>query len=179
MPARRKPDGSHPFGIDMEFTPEAIRSTRADVNYDSLTGTFLIPDRRDLWGEPSRFAFALDEKGIVFIDREGLAGRITEAVGESRRWRMPSLERFIYDFLEKIIEKDQPRLEQIELQLERMEDRILNDDAEAAMPELNDIRNREYFRTFSLVRIFCRKIADGSDEDNALEAIDKYLTAQA
>ena len=56
------------MGIDLgaEIDPATIRTTRAEVNYDSLTGTFLIPDRDDLQSEPARFAFALDEKGVVY-----------------------------------------------------------------------------------------------------------------
>ena len=128
------------MGIDIDEEPAEAAMTRVMVNYDSLTGSINIPELGYEDHEAGCFNFALDEKGIVFIDREGLAGRIIEAVGDSRRWKMPSLERFIYDFLEKIIEKDQSRLEQIELQLERMEDGILNEEAETAMPELNDIR---------------------------------------
>ena len=128
------------MGIDIDEEPASEAITRAVVNYDSLTGSISIPRMGYDDHEAGYFNFALDEKGIVFIDREDLAAHLTEAVGESRRWRMPSLERFIYDFLEKIIEKDQSRLEQLELTLERMEDSIMAEAAEAALPELNDIR---------------------------------------
>ena len=55
---------SFDMGIDIELETADILNTTADVNYDSLTGTFCIPNRLNLF-EEHRFAFALDEKGIV------------------------------------------------------------------------------------------------------------------
>ena len=55
------------MGIDLDIDPNEIYSTKAVVNYDSLTGCFSIPDRDD-FGKYYDFLFALDEKGIVFID---------------------------------------------------------------------------------------------------------------
>ena len=59
------------MGIDLEFETENLFMTKAEVNYDSLTGSFIIPDRSDLLERSNRFAFALDERGIVFIDHDG------------------------------------------------------------------------------------------------------------
>ena len=56
------------MGIDMDLTISEIYTTKAEVNYDSLTGSFSIPNREDFSQEEDTFAFALDEKGIIFID---------------------------------------------------------------------------------------------------------------
>ena len=129
------------MGIDIESEPAAAEHTRAVVNYDSLTGSIAIPHvghPDDLTGA---FSFALDEKGVVFIDGSGLAEKITQAVALSKRWRIPSLERFLYDFLEQTIAPDLVWLERQEQTLERMEAEILSDDdTEAVLPRLNDIR---------------------------------------
>jgi len=128
------------MGIDMEADLPAISQTRAIVNYDSLTGNIAIPNMGYTEHVSGSFAFALDEKGIVFIDASGLAEEITQAVAESKRWRMPGLERFLYDFLEQIISPDLARLELLEQTLEKMEDEILAGDAEPVMARLNEIR---------------------------------------
>ena len=41
------------MGIDIELTinEEEIHSTKAEVNFDSLTGTFSIPSRRNITGK--------------------------------------------------------------------------------------------------------------------------------
>ena len=128
------------MGIDMEPEPSDTAQTRAVVNYDSLTGSIAVPKMGYTDHESGSFAFALDEKGVVFIDEGGLAAHITAAVAESRRWRAPSLERFLYDFLELIIAPDPARLGRVELSLEQMEQKILAGDAEAVLSDLNEIR---------------------------------------
>ena len=128
------------MGIDMEADLHAIGQTRAIVNYDSLTGSIAIPRMGYTDHISGSFAFALDEKGVVFIDESGLAEHITQAVADSKRWRMPGLERFLYDFLEQIISPDLARLELLEQTLEKMEDEILAGDAEPVMARLNEIR---------------------------------------
>ena len=130
------------MGMDMETEPRAIPQTRAVVNYQSLTGSIAIPSMAYEENVAGSFSFALDERGVVFIDDSGLAGRIVRGVAESKRWRMPGLERFLYDFLEQIIYPDLARLEQLEQSLEQLEEEILSEEneAEKILPRLNDIR---------------------------------------
>ena len=111
--------------IELELDPGDIHNTKAEVNYDSLTGTFRIPDRENIGSKDYRFAFALDEKGIVFIDDSGKAEQMISAIRRTKRWRTPSLERFLYDFLEQIVENDLSVLESYEAELNLIEDSIL------------------------------------------------------
>ena len=136
----RKQKDSFDMVIDME--PEMIdrHETKAIVNYDSLTGCFSVPDRGNLSGENHSFAFALDEKGIVIIDDEGYASEMVRRIKQTKKWRLPSLERFLYDFLEEIISGDLKLLESIESQLDGTEKRILKDVIDEMPEELNDIR---------------------------------------
>ena len=138
--AWRREKEAFAMGIDMETEQPAAVQTRAVVNYDSLTGSIAIPNLGYAEHLVGSFSFALDEKGVVFIDGSGLAEQIVSRVAASKRWRIPSLERFLYDFLEQIIAPDLARLEQLEQTLEKMEGEILSVDAEAVMPRLNDIR---------------------------------------
>ena len=116
---------SFQMGIDLDPERAEIIATKAEVNYDSLTGTFVIPDRDDLDADGVRFAFALDEKGVVFIDGTGTAASIVARISRTRRWKMPGLERFLYDFLEEIIRSDYAVLERYEEELDREEERIV------------------------------------------------------
>ena len=93
------------MGIELEPVTDT-HMTKAEVNYDSLTGTFSIPDRKDPSVQGETFAFALDEKGVVFIDDTGTSERIIRNVQKSKRWRSPSLGRFLYDFLDDIVKGD-------------------------------------------------------------------------
>ena len=126
--------------IDMESHLEERLLTKAVVNLDSLTGSFVLPDRGDISGTKHSFSFALDEKGIVMIDDEGYAGQLVEDLSRRKKWRLPSLERFIYDLLEAIIEKDLKLLENVEKRLNDEEREILNGDLDEFPKDLNDIR---------------------------------------
>ncbi len=131
------------FDMGIELEPDAgnIHNTKAEVNYDSLTGTFRIPDREDLRGQDYRFAFALDEKGIVFIDDSGRAERMIDAICRTKRWREPSLERFLYDFLEQIVDGDLAMMERYEDELNNIEDGILAAQDQEGMARVNEIRS--------------------------------------
>lgn len=131
------------FDMGIELEPDAgnIHNTKAEVNYDSLTGTFQIPDRKALTERDSRFAFALDEKGVVFIDDSSKALEMIEVIRRTKRWREPSLERFLYDFLEQIVEADLPIMERYEAELDRIEDEILASEEQRDMVRVNKIRS--------------------------------------
>ena len=61
------------MGIDMESEPAAAITTRAVVNYDSLTGSIAVPSVGEAAHVSGSLSFALDEKGVVFIDGSGIA----------------------------------------------------------------------------------------------------------
>lgn len=132
---------SYDMGIELEPDARDIHGTKAEVNYDSLTGTFLLPDRGALTEKQARFAFALDEKGVVFIDESGEAARIIDCIAKTKRWRQPCLERFLYDFLEQIVKQDLPLMERYELELDRLEDEIVAEQEQVSMGRVNAIRS--------------------------------------
>ena len=130
------------MGIDLEPDSKNIHNTKAEVNYDSLTGTFSIPNRRNFDEEEWHFAFAMDEKGIVFIDDGGYAAHLIRRVKRAKKWHIPSLERFLYDFLEQIIYRDLSILEGYERELDQIETLIQTREGEVeeSMRRVNDIR---------------------------------------
>ena len=129
------------MGIELEPDAENIHNTKAEVNYDSLTGTFQIPDREHIKEVVFRFAFALDEKGIVFIDDSGKAEQMIAAIRRTKRWREPCLERFLFDFLEQIVDHDLPIIERYEDELERIEDEVLSSGGQGDLIRVNEIRS--------------------------------------
>lgn len=131
------------FDMGIELEPDAgnIHNTKAEVNYDSLTGTFQLPDRENLQERDFRFAFALDEKGIVFIDDSGKAEEMIDVIRRTKRWRETSLERFLYDFLEQIVDNDLSIMERYEDELDRIEDEILASQGAGDLVRVNEIRS--------------------------------------
>ncbi len=129
------------MGIEMEIDPNEITDTHAKVNIDSLTGTFSVPSRKNTSGPKHNFAFALDEKGVVFIDDEGFAARIVDNIAASKKYINPCLERFLYDFLESIIHRDNKIIEQYDSRLDEIEKDVLNEGSTDSLKELADIRS--------------------------------------
>ena len=129
------------MGIELEPDARHIHNTKAEVNFDSLTGTFQIPDRAFLKKKDYRFAYALDEKGIVFIDDTGKAEQMINEIRRTKHWRRPSLERFLYDFLELIVDDDLSMMERYEEELNRIEDTILFSQGEGDLARVNEIRS--------------------------------------
>lgn len=127
--------------IDMEMDTVSPLETKAEVNMDSLTGTFVRPELNVTKERCGSFAFALDEKGIVLVDDTGFAEQLVERVRRTRKWRLPSLERFIYDLLEETIAGDLTLFEEMEKRLSAIEDDILADQIEGYPPEMGDIRS--------------------------------------
>ena len=126
--------------IDMDMDTVHPTDTKAVVNLDSLTGTLSIPDRGQIGGERRNFAFALDERGVILVDDSGYAARLVREIGRTKKWRLPGLERFLYDLLELTIAGDLTLLEETEHRLNRIEEAILSGETESSPPELNDIR---------------------------------------
>ncbi len=126
--------------IDMDMETVNPRETKAVVNLDSLTGTFSFPDRRQISGPRHSFSFALDERGIILVDDTGYAERTVAEIGRTKKWRLPSLERFLYDLLEVSIAGDLSLLEGTEHRLNGIEEAILAGEIESYPPEMNDIR---------------------------------------
>lgn len=137
----QKKQNSFDMGIELEINTDDIHNTKAEVNYDSLTGTFSVPSRRDICGNDYQYAFALDEKGMVFIDSTGVVERMLKRIARTKKWRVPCLERFIYDFLELIINRDLQILEKFEKELDEIEDDMLNTATDTGLTRVNEIRS--------------------------------------
>ncbi len=128
------------MGLDFDINSEDIFTTKAEVNYDSLTGTFFIPTQSSHSSLPKKFSYALDETGIVFIDSGDTVLSLVKRIQRLKKWKKPSLERFFYDFLELIIHNDLLTMQGYERELDRLEKDILADTESADMSRNNDIR---------------------------------------
>ena len=128
------------MGIDIGADLEHPDTTKIVVNYDSLTGAFDLFNRDDIFGPAGKVSFALDEKGIAFINDDGTAEKIIRKIAATRKWRNPSLERFIYDFLEEIVADDLRLFERYDKRLDDLEDRILAGGKDQILKEIIDLR---------------------------------------
>ena len=129
------------MGIEWEFNAKHINNTRAEVNYDSITGKFLVLDREKISNPPKQFAFSLDEKGVIFIDDEGFADSIVKKIASSKRLVKPCMERFLYDFLEQIIYDDADLMSRFDKRLDEIEKDIFAGVTDEVLEEIAEIRS--------------------------------------
>ena len=134
--------GGGRFGIetDMEMEMSEPRETKAVVNMNSLTGTFFRPSLTTVSGFGCSFSFALDERGVVLVDDSGYAAGLVGQICRTKKWRLPGLERFLYDLLETAIAGDLAMLENVEKKLNAIEMEIMKGELAGYPDELNDIR---------------------------------------
>ena len=137
----KKEEKAFDMGIELDIEPDDIHNTKAEVNYDSLTGTFSVPSRSNISGDDYQYAFALDEKGIVFIDSTGVVEKMVKKIARTKKWKVPCLERFIYDFLELIVNRDLYILEKFEKELDAIEDDMMDSSTETSLARVNEIRS--------------------------------------
>ena len=130
------------FGIetDMEMEMSEPRETKAVVNMNSLTGTFFRPSLTTVSGFGCSFSFALDERGVVLVDDSDYAAGLVGQICRTKKWRLPGLERFLYDLLETAIAGDLAMLENVEKKLNAIEMEIMKGELAGYPDELNDIR---------------------------------------
>lgn len=136
------------MGIDLDLDLTGPVTTKAEINYDSIIGTFNVPNRNDILEMEHSFAYALDEKGIVFLGDDGYAQKLIDQIIKTKKWRFPSLERFIFDFLEQITDQDLAMLEGYEAELDKMEEDIQGGkDTQNIIERLLDLRSAlQYLR---------------------------------
>lgn len=137
----KKEKENYPFYSDLDNELLETNTTKATVNYESLSGTFSIPNRNNMEEEDYCFAYALDKKGIVFVDDSGYVKTAIDTIIKTKKWNTPSLERFIYDFMDYIVKDDLRIMEKFELELDDMETKIQNDDRYISVGDGNYIRD--------------------------------------
>ncbi len=129
-----------PFSNEIDNERNEMLTTKANVNFDSLSGTFSIPDRSNMDHDDFSFAYAMDQNGIVFVDDSGYVKNAIETIIRTKKWSAPSLERFLYDFLDHVVIDDLRVMERYEKELDDMERKIQNDDKNISVNEANYVR---------------------------------------
>ena len=77
----------------------------------------------------------------VFIDDSGRAEEMIKSIQRTKKWKLPSLERFLYDFLDQIIKDDLRIMENYDVELDRIEQKILSEKENIPLSRVNEIRS--------------------------------------
>lgn len=129
------------FSQDVEVGSEYHEVTKAEVHHEYMVGWFSIPNRRDLFGDQKHFEYVMNERCIVLLDNSGDMKEFIDKLKRVKKWRFPSIERFIYDILEYITRDDLALFEAYEKEMDIMEDNIIEGEIDDdMMHRINEIR---------------------------------------
>ena len=76
----------------------------------------------------------------IEVNYDSLTGTFSK-IKNSRQWKMPCLERFLYDFLEQIVHEDLDLMERYDSRLDQIEKDILDTGESGHVKEINLIRS--------------------------------------
>lgn len=130
------------MNIDRELDVSNIFNSKVESNGEALTGTLFVPDRKDMNQSVLNCGFAIDSHGILFIDDQEKVLSYIQNIRKTKKHQSPSLERFLYDFLESLIEDDLQVLETCNEDMELIETNILDGQFNDVMSVLTHIRNQ-------------------------------------
>ncbi len=134
-------ENDYGMNYDRDFELDEIHNSKLEVNFTTLSGTLCIPDRNDMDKNVLTCGFVMDRSGILFVDNDNQTQLVIDEMRRSRKRMNPSMERFLYDFLECLIDDDLLVLEKYEADMEKIEQDILDAKFDDVMEHLTHIRN--------------------------------------
>ena len=106
--------------------------------------------------------------GIVFIDNSGTVNKIINEIVKTKKWKMPSLERFIFDFLEQIVKKDLLIMNKFDQELDSLEFEIIEHKMieNTKLNHINTIRSniRDLRNNYEQLLDFCQVMEENENK---------------
>lgn len=100
-----------------------LRFCKAEVHTDCLCLVFSVPDKKR-YQYRINFMCVVNKYSAVFIDKTGFVGSCIKKMQKNKVVQEKSLGRFIYDFLETMIEPDLRYLEEMSDRISKLENSI-------------------------------------------------------
>lgn len=159
--------------MDLDFHTKHLIGTKVEVNGELLTGSFAIPNRVQPSSLPEEnFAFILSQDGVIFIGDSPVLSEKLTWISQHKRWKNPSLERFLYDLIESLIADDTDFLEGYNMALSELEGRLLENHTVEHIHQLNNLRrdlvilDRHYEQLIDLTQELFENENDFFKEEN-------------
>lgn len=101
------------------------QSTFLDVFPSYLLGSFAVPDKQDLLGDPISFMFFLDKTHLIFIDDGDTCQRIVHLIAHSGVLKHNTLAHCLFEFMKLLVRDDLDFLAALEDRMEDVEESII------------------------------------------------------
>lgn len=119
-------------GLGDADTQEALRTLSAaqnsyvDMFPDCMIGSFAIPDKRDVLGEPICFAFYLDKMHLIFVDAGTQCVALLDAIARAGVMKRMTVAHCLFELMKQITKDDLVFLADLEDRMEDVEEAILD-----------------------------------------------------
>lgn len=147
------------FPVYAGLEPASGQICKAEVYSKYIFGSIAAPDHKQVLGMPHKLLYYINERGIVFLDENGLADKIIGNMVPKYENRDMNPEFFIYSFLSEFLDDDIEFLEQYENMLFAMEEDALNGNIHNLMPRLLTVR-----RELTRMRYYYEQLEDMARE---------------
>lgn len=105
--------------------PENLRFCKVEVHQEKLYASFCIPKKKS-GSKKISFSYCISKDAVLFIDDSGYVKKTVEEMSDTFSWKQPSIGRFLFNFMEVVIQDDLEQLEVIEDLLMKMESDVLD-----------------------------------------------------
>ena len=104
-----------------------VQFCKVETQQECMAGSLAIPRLMEVLGYRFRMMYFINRKHIVIVDDNHFAERIIRRIRHNRTRQGQSKERFLYNFLTLIINKDLEVLNQYERRIMRLEENVMED----------------------------------------------------
>ncbi|MGN0513506.1 MAG: CorA family divalent cation transporter [Lachnospiraceae bacterium] len=127
-----------------------IEFSKVEAQQECLAGSLRIPRLSDVCSSKFKILFFVNYRNIVIIDDSGFTEKLITRIQIKRKSQGQTRERFIYNFITGIMERDLEFLGKYERQIMKLEDDVLNGKYEDYLQMTAQIRKellvlREYY----------------------------------
>ncbi|MDC7288153.1 cobalt transporter [Blautia schinkii] len=146
---------------------QGIRFCKVEEMQEGLIGTLYVPARA-MNRKHMGFYYVIKKDRIIFIDDSGLVLTLLSKISETQTWENPGIGVFFADFLERLIEGDVVFITELENELEKLEDTVLEKGA-------NDDFNHVISSYRRKIMVFSHYYLQLSDMGSVLEEDDNHF----
>lgn len=126
--------------FDGEINLKKIEFCKVEAWQECLAGTLRVPRLSDVSASKYKMQFFVNRQNIVIIDDSGFSEKLISRIQINRTKQGQSRERFIYNFITGILERDMEFLGRYERQIMQLEDEVTNERFENYLQQASRIR---------------------------------------
>ena len=142
------------MNFEGEINIQDVGFSKVETQQECLWGTLYIPKLVDVMGTKYRVLFFINRNYVVLVDDDDYSRRTIQKVRARRTHQADSKEKFLYNFLTEILNRDLMFLANYEKNLMDMEERVVQDRIDDFQNKIVPMRNelmtlQEYYDEMS------------------------------